>query len=198
MQKPPAFQFYAKDWITGTMTLSPAARGIYITLLAYQWDHGGVPAGEKASLSRAAQCDVRTITKFWPEVSKKFRLEKDGLWRNAKLKAQWRQVRAYRKLQSLNGKRGGRPKSSSSSSSVVSTHPLSLPSQGGTLNKPPTRQERKWADQFFSLRTQNRLNRCPHDPPCRNHTVCLGRLVQDKRRDEAQGQTIAREESRHG
>jgi uncharacterized protein YdaU (DUF1376 family) len=39
-QKPPAFQFYAKDWLTSKAVISMSAvqRGYYIHLLAHSWD----------------------------------------------------------------------------------------------------------------------------------------------------------------
>ena len=43
-QKSPAFSFYAKDFLTGTVTMSLAERGAYVTLLAHQWDAGCVPS----------------------------------------------------------------------------------------------------------------------------------------------------------
>ena len=35
------FDFYPRDWITGTRGLSLEARGAYIDLLAAMYDHGG-------------------------------------------------------------------------------------------------------------------------------------------------------------
>jgi uncharacterized protein YdaU (DUF1376 family) len=213
MQKPPAFQFYAKDWLTGTLTMSLELRGLYITLLAYQWDHGGIPADMPDSLAKIAQTDAKTINILWPFISKKFHKDRDNIYRNSKLKRQWKQVIAYRKAQSLNGMRGGRRKkgslssglsqtkakrkpneSSSSSSSVRTYSPPTPPPQEGGLSfvKAPTRAERKWADQIFKLRSQHHVKRCPHDPPCDNHNVCLGRMVQEKRQAEAAGQRAAR------
>lgn len=38
--KPPAFQFYAKDWLTSkaVLAMTPSQRGYYINLLAHAWD----------------------------------------------------------------------------------------------------------------------------------------------------------------
>jgi uncharacterized protein YdaU (DUF1376 family) len=199
MQKPPAFQFYAKDWLTGTLTMSLELRGFYITLLAYQWDHGGIESDMPETLAKIAQSDAEKIKVLWPFISKKFHKDRDNIWRNSKLKRQWKELIAYRKSQAIKGKRGGRPKkgslssgflktkpkrkpnkSSSSSSSVRTYPPISPLSKGGT----PTRSERKSVEQFFLMRTRQGLIRCPHDPPCGNHQVCLGRMVQDKRQAE--------------
>ena len=42
MAKPPAFQFYAKDWLSSprVQLMTPSQRGAYIQLLAYCWDSG--------------------------------------------------------------------------------------------------------------------------------------------------------------
>lgn len=42
MRKPPAFQFYPKDWLSSlnVLMMSPAQEGAYIRLLAYCWDSG--------------------------------------------------------------------------------------------------------------------------------------------------------------
>jgi hypothetical protein len=41
--QPPAFQFYAQDFLTGVMYLTNEEIGIYIKLLAKQWTDGKIP-----------------------------------------------------------------------------------------------------------------------------------------------------------
>lgn len=43
MSKPPAFQFYADDFLAGTMGMTQAEVGAYIRLLAHQWSKGTLP-----------------------------------------------------------------------------------------------------------------------------------------------------------
>ena len=38
----PAFQFYADDFLAGTMTMTNEERGAYISLLCLQWSKGFV------------------------------------------------------------------------------------------------------------------------------------------------------------
>jgi Protein of unknown function (DUF1376) len=40
---PPAFQFYASDFIASTADMTCREVGAYIRLLCYQWEHGGIP-----------------------------------------------------------------------------------------------------------------------------------------------------------
>ena len=41
--KAPAFQFYAQDFLTGTLHLTMEERGLYITILALQWSKVSIP-----------------------------------------------------------------------------------------------------------------------------------------------------------
>ena len=47
MSKPPAFQFYAKDFISdmNVVMMSLEERGAYITLLSHLWIQGWLPNG---------------------------------------------------------------------------------------------------------------------------------------------------------
>ena len=41
--KPPAFQFYAQDFLTGVMYLTNEEVGIYIKMISKQWTDGQIP-----------------------------------------------------------------------------------------------------------------------------------------------------------
>jgi len=43
MNAAPAFQFYADDFLAGTLEMTPAEVGTYIRLLCYQWSNGSIP-----------------------------------------------------------------------------------------------------------------------------------------------------------
>lgn len=83
--KPPAFQFYADDFLAGTSDMSPEEVGIYIRLLCHQWAKGGVPA-EESRLARMAGIDGNAM--LLPSlryVVGKFTAHADGCLRNARL-----------------------------------------------------------------------------------------------------------------
>lgn len=42
-RRAPAFQFYADDFLAGTLDMSQQEVGIYIKLLCFQWSRGGLP-----------------------------------------------------------------------------------------------------------------------------------------------------------
>lgn len=85
MAKHPWMPFYVADWLTGTVLLSPAEKGVYIDLMAYQWDNGAVPGDDLRALARIARCDLAEIQQAWPAVSVKFTRGEDGLWRNQRV-----------------------------------------------------------------------------------------------------------------
>ena len=79
--KAPAFQFYADDFLSGTITMTDAEVGLYIRLLCHQWYSGGLP-NDNAEIelhSRGGTPLKRVLAKF--------QLGDDGLLRNARLEA---------------------------------------------------------------------------------------------------------------
>ena len=108
IEKAPAFSFYAKDFMLGTLNMSLAERGAYITLLAYQWDSGSVPA-DALALSRVLGCSRLEAGKVWPRVSEKFKQGEDGAWRNDRLELERTRQAARRDALAANGRLGGRP-----------------------------------------------------------------------------------------
>lgn len=102
MGKPPAFQFYTSDFLTGTAHFKPEEVGAYIRLLCYQWDKGWVSEEDFEALSGLELDRLK-------KVIKKFEKGTDGLFRNKRLEATRKEYIQYREKQSLNGKLGGRP-----------------------------------------------------------------------------------------
>jgi uncharacterized protein YdaU (DUF1376 family) len=83
--QPPAFQFYASDFIASTADMSPAEVGFYIRLLCFQWERGGVPGDAKVIL-RIGGSTGRSGYALWRSIKRKFECSPtDGLWRNARL-----------------------------------------------------------------------------------------------------------------
>ena len=90
----PAFQFYADDFVGGTVDLSPSDVGAYIRLLCYQWGRGAIPTDRKA-INRIAGCPVS------PEVLAKF---PNGV--NERLEKVRVEQAEYRQNRSESGKKG--------------------------------------------------------------------------------------------
>lgn len=98
----PAFSFYAKDFLTGTATMSLVEVGAYVRLLAYQWDAGFVPNSDQKR-ARILCCSVSQSRKVWERISDKFVLVGDG-YQNARLEEEREKQAEYRRRQSDRGK----------------------------------------------------------------------------------------------
>jgi len=78
----PAFQFYADDFLAGTMTMTNEERGAYISLLCLQWSKGSV-----------TELDIQRICIGMPThcqgiCQSKFQLGDDGHYRNSRLEVE--------------------------------------------------------------------------------------------------------------
>ena len=106
MNKAPAFQFYAQDFLTGVMDLTMDERGMYITLLARQWtifDEKGIPKKRLALL-------VGFDWDYLPEMIKEKFVDNGDYFFNSRLMESFKQLKSYKEKQRLNGQKGGRPK----------------------------------------------------------------------------------------
>jgi uncharacterized protein YdaU (DUF1376 family) len=86
MAKPPAFQFYANDFMDATSTWEANACGLYIRCLCKQWTHGSIPADLKV-LARMIHTDRSELEQCWPVIAPKFVDQGDGTLKNSKLEA---------------------------------------------------------------------------------------------------------------
>ena len=55
----PWFKFFPSDWLSGVSGLSAGERGVYVTLLAMMYDHGGPIKRDDGRLSR--QCGLPKV-----------------------------------------------------------------------------------------------------------------------------------------
>lgn len=99
----PAFQFYAQDFLTGVMYLTNEEIGIYIKMLAKQWTDGKIP---KKRLGFLVGINWEDLSE---ELQEKFADCGDYII-NERLEMEREKQFSYRKKQSENGKKGGRPK----------------------------------------------------------------------------------------
>lgn len=78
-RKKDMFQFWPSDWLGGTASLTAAERGVYIDLLAEQWQRGPLAEPEALAAGRAEPQIVRSV------LVKKFHQNPDGTWQNNRL-----------------------------------------------------------------------------------------------------------------
>ena len=83
MSKDPAFLMYSKDWIEGTAEYMPDEKGVYIDLLCYQHQRGGLPT-DICRLAKMVGLCVEDFSKIWVVISKHFK-EMDNRLVNQKL-----------------------------------------------------------------------------------------------------------------
>ncbi len=161
--KPPAFQFYADDFLAGTIDMSAEEVGAYIRLLCHQWTRGEIPATDPAKLARIAGVTVSS------DVLAKF---PDG--KNCRLESVRIKQDDYRALQSAKGKasaqarfnRGstvvqpkqspkGQPKVNSPSPSPSPSPISDSRLQNNTLSPPVTRERNEVFDAVVEVTGQN-------------------------------------------
>lgn len=100
--KSPAFQFYPKDFLSGTTTMSLQEVGAYVRLLCYAWDTGSVPV-EGDERARIMVCSKAQEKELWKKVGKKFVLTND-VYLNERMEEERRKQSEYRRRQSDKGK----------------------------------------------------------------------------------------------
>lgn len=84
MGKPPAFQFYANDFLGATITWDAIACGMYIRLLCTQWVNGSIP-DDRRRIAKAAGVDLAELQKEWHLIEPKFPTDGTGGRKNLRL-----------------------------------------------------------------------------------------------------------------
>ena len=111
--KSPAFQFYAKDFDSGTRALSAEEVGSYIRFLCHQWDKGSIPR-DLESLARIAGISLTRMRRVWVHLEGYFILDPDNDSRtrllNVRLERERLKQATRRAALIANGKLGGRPR----------------------------------------------------------------------------------------
>ena len=109
MASSPAFSFYAKDFLTGTATMSLAEVGAYVKFLAYQWDAGSVPSAAKER-ARILGCTAAEERRIWARLVSKFVFAEETGFQNARLEDERRKQADRRQKLAANGSKGGSQK----------------------------------------------------------------------------------------
>jgi len=104
--KPPAFQFYADDFLGGTVDLSAEDVGAYIRLICFQWNRGELPK-DSTAIDRVAGCKVSDHV-----------LAKFPSGKNKRLEAERQKQADYRLKQSANGRASAQARFNGGSTTV--------------------------------------------------------------------------------
>jgi uncharacterized protein YdaU (DUF1376 family) len=108
MNKPPAFQFYANDWLGSTqiMLMSPAEEGAYIRLLAIAWnDEDCCLPNDDEKLAKLSRLGKKWHSHSGAIIRKCFKVKGNKIF-NERLLKEKRKIEDFRKERSKSGKRG--------------------------------------------------------------------------------------------
>jgi len=103
--KPPAFQFYANDFIGATSSWSNEEVGIYMRLLCHQWVNGHIPSDEKR-IARIVSMSIDEFREAWSVVGDKFQAAGKDKLRNKRLEEVRKKQLEYREEMRKRGKKG--------------------------------------------------------------------------------------------
>lgn len=99
----PAFQFYVRDWIMSTRTLSPEARGIHIDLLAFSWDYDGIPSDFRALAGLVVMSPAK-FRRAWGEIEDRWVEAETGVLRNPRQERQRAELLTLREKRAAAGR----------------------------------------------------------------------------------------------
>ena len=118
MSQPPAFQFYAADFLSdaNVASMTYEERGVYITLLCYCWNEGSIPC-RIADLRRLLRIDARRFAAVWPAVQRCFS-ESNGRLTQIRLERERAKQAEFRLIQAEKGRASGRARSNPGSTGV--------------------------------------------------------------------------------
>jgi len=71
MSDSPWFPFFASDFLAGTSCMEPDEVGVYVRLMAIQWDKGQIPTDDRA-LARACGCFPDELDRYRQLIADKF------------------------------------------------------------------------------------------------------------------------------
>lgn len=128
MNKSPAFQFYASDFLVDTAEMTNSEVGAYIRLLSHQWVNGGL----NSDPNRLANAVGTGLLEVWDDIKHKFELCEDGKYRNPKLEKVRQAQINYRNKQSEAGKKGAAKRWDSNPNSNPNSKKVALQSSSST------------------------------------------------------------------
>ena len=160
--KSPAFQFYAKEFLSDANQagMSLQETGAYIRLICFEWnEHGkGIP-DDAVRCARMVGASVGSMRKMWPTLRSCF-IAHDamtGRLVHPRLERERENQADYRRRQSDNGKRGGRPRKPKESQ----TKPTANPNE----TQPLTQTEAKKSSPISDLRSAFKTKRNGSEQP---------------------------------
>lgn len=149
MNKPPAFQFYAADFLVDAavkhMTLEE--RGAFVTLLAHSWIDGPLPRSA-TKLATLCGVSVTDMTRLWPALKPCWKpAEKPGFIINPRMEKERRKQAQFRKSQSDKAKHQ-QARHRLATAEPVPSSPSPSPRTTKTKPSAPTAPRETWLTPF--------------------------------------------------
>lgn len=106
MAKPPAFQFYARDWLAEDSSgLTYEEKGVHVDLLCFAWLEGGIPA-DPDRIARLLRMSKREFGRVWQEVGGRWEPGPDDCLINRRQEDYRVELASYKATKSAAGKAG--------------------------------------------------------------------------------------------
>lgn len=109
MNKPPAFQWYVKEWLASPtrLMMTRAARSVYFDLLCFCWDNECLLPSDTSTLAKLCGCTMQEWSEVDSSVMAQFFEVKPGFITHRKLLKQWKERKSFRsKLSETASERG--------------------------------------------------------------------------------------------
>ena len=123
-EKLKAWYLFTEDFIAGTSHLSNEERGVYITLLCWNWNKRciGLPK-DIDTVKRIAGCYTESEKISCEKILKEFFVEMDDHYQNERQLQEYLYIRKRIDASKVNGKLGGRPKKPSTNPPTTTSTP---------------------------------------------------------------------------
>jgi uncharacterized protein YdaU (DUF1376 family) len=166
MNRAPAFQFYADDFIAGTSDMTTVEVGVYIRLLCFQWTRGFLPNDEPRLFLMARtnnephnEAAVRYVVKH------KFAVGDDGCLRNDRLEQVRRNSQEWKRKSVEGGKASAAKRVGNSEwgKQMASQRTINEPINEPTTNSPspsPFESPSQWPTIEQAVQTADRQGIC--------------------------------------
>lgn len=104
MAKPPAFQFYAADFILDTAGMTAEQVGSYMRLLCFAWVNTGIPTEKAQQAQIAGVSPKRFSSHVWPAISRCWESGDSGNLVNPRMEKERQRQIAWREKSAKGGR----------------------------------------------------------------------------------------------
>ena len=171
MNQPPAFQFYASDYLSSSKVqlMSLDERGAYVQLLCYNWQDGSIPS-DIGKLAKLCGTNPKTMARIWESLTSCFVAnDEPGRLVNPRLEEVRLEQKRFREKKSEAGRLGGfhsgesrREAKGSTASDLLEADAKRTPKQNEALQSPsPSPVSNKKANPVNNSSTTHHRNTAP-------------------------------------